>query len=111
MADSYTVYLHQPNRSATVHRVSARYVHCFTTSNNSCFLLIPMNSYSRYAAKFSNGVVIESDSIAEYELLANQGYGNPGFISWFKRTVTIIHIYGFICCFGLFFTNIPILSY
>jgi hypothetical protein len=51
-----------------------------------------MNSYSRYVAKFSNGVVIESDSIAEYELLANQGDGNPGFISWFKRTVTIIHI-------------------
>src|SRR3954468_4898002 len=86
MADSYTVYLHQPNRSATVHRVSDRYVHCFATSNNSCFLLIPMNSYSRYVAKFSNGVVIESDSIAEYELLANQGDDNPGFISWFKRT-------------------------
>ena len=51
-----------------------------------------MHWYSRYVAQFSNGAVIEKDSIREYELLAKHGDDNPGFISWFKRTVITINI-------------------
>src|SRR3954469_12081199 len=35
MEDPYVVYLYQPNKSASVHRVSARCVKCFATSYNS----------------------------------------------------------------------------
>ena len=81
MADHFVVYLQQPNRSAAVHRVSSRYI--------ISQLLFPDISNSHYVAKFSDGAVIENDSVEEYELLSKTGGGYPGFISWFKQTVII----------------------
>ena len=51
-------------------------------------------SYSRYVAIFSYGAEIQKDSVEEYELLAKQGGGYPGFISWFKQTVISIRLVG-----------------
>ena len=53
-------------------------------------------SYSRYVAIFSYGAVIQKDSVEEYELLAKQGGGYPGFISLFKQTVISIRQFHFI---------------
>ena len=92
MADHFVVYLQQPDRSAAVHRVRSWYI--------VSQLLIPLNfSYSwifdaRYIAIFSYGAVIQKDPIEEYELLAKQGGGYPGFISWFKQTVISIRLVG-----------------
>ncbi|KAI4984035.1 hypothetical protein ZWY2020_040888 [Hordeum vulgare] len=44
------------------------------------------SSRSRYIAKFSDGAVIQNDSVEDYEILAKHGGGYPGFISWFKQT-------------------------
>jgi hypothetical protein len=41
---------------------------------------------SEFVAQFSNGGV-ERDSLEEYELLAGEGDGNYGFISWFREKV------------------------
>ena len=92
MADHFVVYLQQPDRSAAVHRVSS--VHNFATSISFELLLFLDVSYSRYVALFSYGAVIQKDSVEEYELLAKQGGGYPGFISWFKQTVISIRLVG-----------------
>ena len=44
---------------------------------------------SEFIAQFSNGGV-ERDSLEEYELLAGEGDGNYGFISWFREKVSIL---------------------
>lgn len=55
-------------------------------SNSAHFSLL-----SDFVAQFSNGGV-ERDSLEEYELLAGNGDGNYGFISWFKGKVYILLI-------------------
>ena len=88
MVDHFVVYLQQPNRSAAVHS--------FATSISFELLLFLDISYSRYVAIFSYGAVIQKDSVEEYELLAKQGGGYPGFISWFKQTVIFTRQFHFI---------------
>ncbi|KAI4988651.1 hypothetical protein ZWY2020_035891 [Hordeum vulgare] len=39
----------------------------------------------RYVTEFSDGAIIEKDSVEEYELLAKHGGDYPSFISWFKQ--------------------------
>ena len=86
MADHFVVYLQQPDRSAAVHRVSSRYIVSQLLFPFELLLFLDI-SYSRYVVLFSYGAVIQKDSVEEYELLAKQGGGYPGFISWFKQTV------------------------
>ena len=93
MEDHFVVYLQQPDRSAG--RTSSKFsVHSFATSISFELLLFLDISYSRYVALFSYGAVIQKDSVEEYELLAKQGGGYPGFISWFKQTVISIRLVG-----------------
>ena len=42
-------------------------------------------AWKRFDALHDDKAVIQKDSIEEYELLAKQGGGYPGFISWFKK--------------------------
>ena len=79
------------------HTSSKISVHCFTTSNSFELLLFLDIWCNRYVAIFSYGVVIQKDSVEEYELLAKQGGGAyPSFISWFKQTVISIRQFHFI---------------
>ena len=78
-------------------RTSSKFsVHCFATYISFELLLFLDISYSQYVALFSYGAVIQKDSVEEYELLAKQGGGYPGFISWFKQTVISIRPFHFI---------------
>ena len=95
MADHFVVYLQQPDRSAAVHRVSSRYIVLQLQFPFELLLFLDI-SYSRYVALFPYGAVIQKDPFEEYELLAKQGGGYPGFISWFKQTVTSIRQFHFI---------------